>query len=117
MVSIGSGAALRRDQTAALGPETAVDERTRPGSSTIHTVRVIGASERIAADLFTDSEKNRRRITFGDVQRHLAQLAGHPHDCDCGRCPLAPQVSAQRVYAIASAWQRQVRLTRVRARR
>ena len=29
-------------------------------------------------DVLTHTEQRRQRITFGDVQRHLAQLAGHP---------------------------------------
>ena len=65
-------------------------------------------------DVLTHTEQRRQRITFGDVQRHLAQLAGHPRDCGCGRCPLLSQVTAQRVYAIASGWQRQIRVAKVR---
>jgi hypothetical protein len=63
--------------------------------------------EMSVADLFKDADEHRRRITFGDVERHIAQLAVHHHDCCCGRCPLVSKVSAQRVYAIASGWQRQ----------
>ena len=48
-------------------------------------MRVIEASELIAADVFTAAEKTRQRITFGDVERYLAQLANHPRDCTCGR--------------------------------
>ncbi len=81
------------------------------------SVRVIECAELLAADLFTAAEQTHARITFGDVERHLAQLASHPPDCDCGRCGLAPRVTAQRVYAIASGWQRQVRAARVRALR
>ena len=80
-------------------------------------MRVSEASELITADVFTVAEQTRQRITFGDAERHLAQLASHPPDCDCGRCGLAPRVTAQRVYAIASGWQRRVRATRVRALR
>ena len=53
--------------------------------------RVTEASELIAADVFTAFEKSRQRITFGDVERYLAQLANHSRDCGCGRCGLAPQ--------------------------
>jgi hypothetical protein len=80
-------------------------------------VRVVEASELIASEVFKTADQNRARITFGDVQRHLGQLAAHPPDCGCGRCGLAPRVTAQRVFAIASAWQRQVRATRVRGMR
>ena len=81
-------------------------------------MRVIEAVELIAADVFTLAEQTRQQLTFGDVERHLAQLASHPRDCTCGRCGLAPRVTAHRVYAIASGWQRQVRATtRVRALR
>ena len=79
----------------------------------VHAVRVIEASELIAADLFKNAEQSRLRITYGDVERYLAQLASHPRDCDCGPCALVPRVSAQRIYAIASGWQRQVRPTKV----
>ena len=40
-------------------------------------MRVIEASELIAADLFSAFEQARQRITFSDVQRHLA-LIGLP---------------------------------------
>jgi hypothetical protein len=80
-------------------------------------VHVVECAELLAADLFRNAEQNRARITFGDVQRYLCQLASHPPDCTCGRCGLAPKVTAQRVYAIASGWQRQVRATRARALR
>lgn len=80
-------------------------------------MRKVEAAELIAASLFRQADESRLRITYGDVQRYLAQLAGHPPDCTCGRCGLARRVSAQRVYAIASAWQRQTRATRVRAMR
>jgi hypothetical protein len=79
-------------------------------------VRVIEAVELIAADVFSAFEKNRQRITFGGVERYLSQLAGHPHDCECG-CGLVSQVTAQRVYQIASAWQREIRAAKVRAMR
>ena len=58
---------------------------------------------------------DRQRLTYGGVERYLAQLAAHPGTCGCGRCVLALRVTAQRVFAIASGWQRQVRATRVRA--
>ena len=80
-------------------------------------MRVVEAAELIAADLFKGADQNRYRITFGDVERHLAQLADHVPGCSCGRCGLVSRVTAQRVYAIASGWQRQVRATRVRAMR
>ena len=80
-------------------------------------MRVVEASELVAADLFTLAEKTRTRITLGDVERHLCRLACHPPDCQCGRCALVPRVTAQRVFMIASAWQRQVNGTRARALR
>jgi hypothetical protein len=64
---------------------------------------------------FNLAELTRQRVTFGGVERYLAQLAAHPGHSGCGRCVLAPRVAAQRVYAIASGWQRQVRGTKVRA--
>jgi hypothetical protein len=67
-------------------------------------VRTVEASELIAADVFRAADEDRRRITFADVERYLAQLAMHPRDCSCGRCAMASQVSAQRVYFIASGW-------------
>ena len=83
---------------------------------TVHPVRVIEAVELVACHVFNLAEQTRQRITFGDVERYLAQLAAHPGDCGCGRCGLAPRVTAHRVYAIASGWQRQVRATRDRVR-
>jgi hypothetical protein len=80
-------------------------------------VRKVECAELIAADLFKAADESRLRITFGDVEKYLAQLASHPRGCTCGRCPLVSRVSAQRVYAIASGWQREIRATRVRARR
>jgi|SRR6185312_9631810 hypothetical protein len=60
-----------------------------------HAVRVIEAVELVACD----------------VEPCLARLlAAHPGDCGLwAGCVLAPQVRAQRVYAIPSGWQRQVR--------
>ena len=78
---------------------------------------MIEASELIAADLFRTADQHLYRITYGDVEKYLAQLANHLRDCTCGRCGLASKASAQRVYFIASGWQRQVRATRVRAQR
>ena len=80
-------------------------------------VRVVECAELIAADVFRNADATRARITFGDVERYLAQLADHVPGCSCGRCGLVSRVTAQRVYAIASGWQRQVRATRVRAMR
>ena len=103
--------------TLAVGANVIFDHlgyRRRP---TVHPVRVIEAVELVACPVFTIAEQTRQRLTFGDVERYLAQLAAHPPDCTCGRCPLVSRVTAQRVCAIASGWQRQVRATRVRALR
>jgi hypothetical protein len=89
----------------------------RRGCSMVCAVRVVEAAELIAAEMFKNADEHRYRITFGDVERHLAELANHAHGCSCGRCVLVPRVSAQRVCAIASGWQREVRATRVRAMR
>jgi hypothetical protein len=64
----------------------------------------VEASELIAADLFKAADEHRRRITFADVERCLAQSASHPRGCACGRCPLVSQASAQRIFYIASGW-------------
>ncbi len=58
-------------------------------------VRVIEASELIAADLFKEAEKSGNKVTLFDVEGHLARLANHPPGCECGRCELVTQVSAQ----------------------
>ena len=78
---------------------------------------MIECAELLAADLFKNADQTRQRLTFGDVERYLAQLAAHHHGCTCGHCVLVSRVTAHRVYAIASGWQRQVRATRVRAMR
>ena len=80
-------------------------------------MRVIEAVELVACHVFNLAEQTRQRLTFGDVERYLAQLAAHPGDCGCGRCPLVSRVTAQRVFQIASGWQRQVRATRIRGMR
>ena len=54
-------------------------------------MRVIECAELLAADLFRNADQSRRRITFGDVERYLAQLASHPPTARCG---LAPRVTA-----------------------
>ena len=61
---------------------------------TVHAVRVIEAVELVACRVFNLAHQTRQRITFGDVERHLAQLASHPPDCACGRRVLAPRVTA-----------------------
>ena len=63
-------------------------------------MRVVGCVELLAADLFRNAEQTRARITFGDVKRYLAQWASHSPDCDCGRCALVSQVSAQRAGSV-----------------
>ena len=80
-------------------------------------MRVVECAELLAADVFTVADQTRQRITFGDVERYLAQLVTHPPGCTCGRCGLAARVTAQRVYAIASGWQRWYARPRVRALR
>ena len=54
------------------------------------TVRVIEAVELVACHVFNLAEQTRQRLTFGDVERYLAQLAAHPGACGYGRCVLAP---------------------------
>ncbi len=80
-------------------------------------MRVVECAELIAADLFKNADQSRRRITYAEVKKHPAMLANHQRGCTCGRRGLLSRVSAQRVYAIASGWQRQVRATRVRGMR
>ena len=41
-------------------------------------MRVIECAELLAADLFCNADQTRARITLGDVERYLAQLASHP---------------------------------------
>jgi hypothetical protein len=67
---------------------------------------MVEAVELLACHVFNLAEQTRQRLTFGDVERHPAQLVAHPGDCGCGRYRLAPRVTAQRAYAIASGWQR-----------
>jgi hypothetical protein len=38
------------------------------------------------------AELTRQRVTFGDVERYLAQLAAHHHGCTYGRCVLVSRV-------------------------
>ena len=53
-------------------------------------MRVIAAVELVACHVFNLAEQTRQRLTFGGVERYLAQLAAHPGDCGCGPCVLAP---------------------------
>jgi len=48
----------------------------------------------IAADVFRSADQNRQRLTYGDVERWLAQLAMHPPDCTCGKCWMTSKVTA-----------------------
>ena len=84
--------------------------------STVHTVRVSEASDLIAADVFTGAEQTRHCLTFGDAPSSGPVRQGHPPDCVWALW-VGARVTAQRVYAIASGWQRQVGATRVRAMR
>ena len=52
--------------------------RTPVRRPTVHAVRVIEAVELVACRVFNLAHQTRQRITFGDVERHLAQLASHP---------------------------------------
>ena len=64
--------------TLAVGANVIFDHlgyRRRP---TVHPVRVIEAVELVACPVFTIAEQTRQRLTFGDVERYLAQLAAHP---------------------------------------
>ena len=45
---------------------------------TVHPVRVIEAVELVACHVVNLAEQTRQRLTFGDVERYLAQLAAHP---------------------------------------
>ena len=47
---------------------------------TAHPVRVVEAVELVACHVFNLAEQTRQRLTFGDVERYLAQLAAHPGD-------------------------------------
>ena len=79
----------------ACGPLLAVEKslhlRHSGDRSTVCAVRVIECAELLAADLFRNADQSRRRISFGDVERYLAQLASHPPTARCG---LAPRVTA-----------------------
>ena len=63
---------------------------------------MVEAVELVACHVFNLAEQTRQRLTFGDVERYLAQLVAHPGDCGCGRCVLAPRGTPHRIYAIAS---------------
>jgi hypothetical protein len=80
-------------------------------------VRVIECAELLAADLFKNADQTRQRTTLDDVDVIWPSWPAIPVNCTCGRCVLAPRGTPHRDYAIASGWQRQVRMTRVRALR
>ena len=56
-------------------------------------MRKVECAELVAADLFRIADRTRARITYGAVERHLAQLATHPRDCGCGRCWMVQRVT------------------------
>jgi uncharacterized protein YwbE len=74
-----------------LAVEKSLHLRHSGDRSTVCAVRVIECADLLAADLFRNADQSRRRITFGDVERYLAQLASHPPTARCG---LAPRVTA-----------------------
>ena len=41
---------------------------------------MVEAVELVACHVFNLAEQTRQRLTFGDVERYLAQLASHPRD-------------------------------------
>ncbi len=71
----------------------------------------------VACHVVNLAEQTRQRVTYGDVERYLAQLAVNLGACGYRRCVLAPRGTPHRVYAIASGWQCQIRATRTRAAR
>ena len=76
-------------------------------------VRVIEATELLALDVFNTGP---RQITLGDVEHYLGQLRNHSPECRCGRCQAAATVRPDRVLMVVRVWQRQLAVTRLRAR-
>ena len=81
---------------------------------TVHPVPVIEATELIVLDVFNTGA---RQITLGDVEHYLHGLRSHPPECACGRCQAAAVVRSDRVLMVVRSWQRQLAITRLRARR
>ena len=77
-------------------------------------MRVTEATELLALDVFNSG---RRQITLADVEHYLGALRNHPPECVCGRCAAAAIVRPDRVLMIVRVWQRQLAVTRLRARR
>ncbi len=84
---------------------------------TVHAVRMVEAVELVVCNVFNIAEQTRQRLTFGGVERYLAQLVAHPGDCGCGRCVSAPRGTPHRIYAIANRWRQETNATRLRALR
>jgi hypothetical protein len=74
--------------------------------------------EIISLRLFNQADAAGALISRRYVQNRLDELASHPDGCRCaGLCHLARKVNAASVFRCASAWQRQINITRKLASR
>ena len=80
------------------------------------TVRKVEAFELLACHVFNMADRDDRRVSMEMVRTRLDRLREHPAGC-CQLCVAAAMAAAADVYRIASAWQRQTTITRLRALR
>jgi hypothetical protein len=74
--------------------QNVISTRSAIGAPQSTPVRVIEAVELVACRVFNLADQTRQRITFGDVEGHLAQVASDPPACACGRRVRALRVTA-----------------------
>lgn len=75
-------------------------------------------AELVALSVFRSAGEDGRFISMAYTREHLAELKSHPPGCHCGRnCSAASVVKPETVWRVTSAWQRQVRTTKVRGLR
>jgi hypothetical protein len=80
-------------------------------------VRAADAVDAIAVEVFRQCECSGRAITMSMIERALEHLRGYRPSCRCGLCTAAAKVAADRVYRVATTWQRSVIATRARMAR
>ena len=98
------------------GTSAVCSTRSAIGGLQFHPVRKVEAVELLACHVFNMADRDDRSVSMEMVRTRLARLREHPFGC-CQLCAAAAKVAPADVYRIASAWQRQTTITRLRALR
>jgi len=81
-------------------------------------VRAGDAVEAIAREVFRQCQCSGQPVSMPFINRVLDQLHGHRSLCRCGLCgEVVAKARADRVFGIASVWERSVAATRARMTR